>query len=65
MTIRTSGVDAALAYLRDHADEHLAGLDEFLRIESVSADPERKDQVRRTAQWVADELTRIGASTRS
>ncbi|HEY8177272.1 MAG TPA: dipeptidase, partial [Candidatus Limnocylindria bacterium] len=60
MTIRTSGVDAALAYLRDRADEHLAGLDEFLRIESVSADPERKDQVRRTAQWVADELTRIG-----
>ena len=60
MTIQTRGVDAALAYLRDHADEHLAGLDEFLRIESVSADPERKDQVRRTAQWVADELTRIG-----
>ena len=60
MTIQTRGVDAALAYLRDHADEHRAGLDEFLRIESVSADPARKDEVRRTAQWVADELTRIG-----
>jgi acetylornithine deacetylase/succinyl-diaminopimelate desuccinylase-like protein len=61
MTIRTRGVDAALAYLREHADEHMAGLDEFLRIESVSADAERKDEVRRTAEWVADELTRIGA----
>jgi acetylornithine deacetylase/succinyl-diaminopimelate desuccinylase-like protein len=61
MTTTTRGVDAALAYLGDHADEHLAGLDEFLRIESVSADPERKGEVRRTAQWVADELTRIGA----
>jgi acetylornithine deacetylase/succinyl-diaminopimelate desuccinylase-like protein len=61
MTIETRGVDAALAYLREHADEHLAGLDAFLRIESVSADPERKGEVRRTAQWVADELTRIGA----
>jgi acetylornithine deacetylase/succinyl-diaminopimelate desuccinylase-like protein len=60
MTVETRGVDAALAYLREHGDEHLRGLDEFLRIESVSADPDRRDEVRRTAQWVADELTRIG-----
>ena len=38
MTVKTRGVDAALAYLREHAEEHRAGLDEFLRIESVSAD---------------------------
>ena len=61
MTTTRQGVDAALAYLRDHADEHLKGLDDFLRIESVSADPEKKAEVRRTAQWVANELTRIGA----
>jgi acetylornithine deacetylase/succinyl-diaminopimelate desuccinylase-like protein len=61
MTTTKQGVGAALAYLRDHADEHLKGLDEFLRLESVSADPEKKGEVRRTAQWVADELTRIGA----
>jgi acetylornithine deacetylase/succinyl-diaminopimelate desuccinylase-like protein len=61
MTIETREVEAALAYLQDHADEHLKGLDEFLRLESVSADPERKAEMRRTAQWVADELTRIGA----
>src|SRR5574338_1693766 len=60
MTTTTSGVDAALAYLREHADEHLNGLDEFLRLESCSADPARKAEVRRTAEWVADELTRIG-----
>jgi acetylornithine deacetylase/succinyl-diaminopimelate desuccinylase-like protein len=60
MTTTTSGVDAALGYLRDRADEHLKGLDDFLRLESVSADPERKSEVERTAQWVADELTRIG-----
>jgi acetylornithine deacetylase/succinyl-diaminopimelate desuccinylase-like protein len=61
MTTTAQGVDAALAYLRDRADEHLKGLDDFLRIESVSADPAKKAEVRRTAQWVADELTRIGA----
>jgi acetylornithine deacetylase/succinyl-diaminopimelate desuccinylase-like protein len=54
-------IDTALAYLREHADEHLAGLDDFLRIPSVSADPERRGEVRRAAQWIADELTRIGA----
>ena len=43
MTIETRGVDAALAYLRDHADENMRGLDEFLRIESVSADPGRRE----------------------
>ncbi|MGH2454785.1 MAG: dipeptidase [Candidatus Limnocylindria bacterium] len=61
MTTTVRGVDAALAYLREHAEDHLRGLDEFLRIESVSADPDRRGEVRRTAQWVADELTRIGA----
>ncbi len=50
----------ALAYLREHAEEHLRGLDEFLRMESVSADPDRRDDVRRTAQWIADAFTAIG-----
>jgi acetylornithine deacetylase/succinyl-diaminopimelate desuccinylase-like protein len=63
MTIPTdaaTGTDAALAYLREHRDEHRAQLDDLLRIESVSADPERDDEVRRAAQWIADELTRLG-----
>jgi acetylornithine deacetylase/succinyl-diaminopimelate desuccinylase-like protein len=54
-------LETALAYLRDHAEEHLAGIDEFLRIPSVSADPERRGDVRRAADWIANELTRIGA----
>jgi acetylornithine deacetylase/succinyl-diaminopimelate desuccinylase-like protein len=55
-----AATDAALAHLGDHDAEHLAQLDDLLRIPSVSADPERKDDVRRAAQWIADELTRIG-----
>jgi acetylornithine deacetylase/succinyl-diaminopimelate desuccinylase-like protein len=55
-----SAVDAATAYLREHDAEHLAQFDEFLRIESVSADPERAGEVRRAAQWIVDELTRLG-----
>ena len=53
-------VDAAVAHLREHDAAHLAQLDEFLRIESVSADPARSDEVRRAAQWIVDELTSLG-----
>jgi acetylornithine deacetylase/succinyl-diaminopimelate desuccinylase-like protein len=61
MTAQTdTGLAGALDFLGEHADEHLAQLDDFLRIESVSADPARNDEVRRTAQWIVDELTRIG-----
>ena len=54
----------AIEYLREHDAEHLAQLDEFLSIESVSADPERAGEVRRTAQWIVDEMTRIGVEPR-
>jgi len=59
-TDTASATEAALAYLREHADEHLRQLDEFLAIESVSADHERRGEVRRAAQWIVDELTRLG-----
>lgn len=59
-TDTTAATEAALAHLRDHDAEHLAQLDDFLRIESVSADPDRKGEVRRAAEWIVAELTRIG-----
>jgi acetylornithine deacetylase/succinyl-diaminopimelate desuccinylase-like protein len=59
-TDTSAATAAALAHLREHQDEHLAQLDEFLAIESVSADPDRQDDVRRTAQWIVGELTRLG-----
>jgi acetylornithine deacetylase/succinyl-diaminopimelate desuccinylase-like protein len=59
-TTDSAAIDAAVAHLREHETEHLAELDEFLRIESVSADPGRDAEVRRAAQWIVDELTRLG-----
>jgi acetylornithine deacetylase/succinyl-diaminopimelate desuccinylase-like protein len=38
----------------------LEELSELLRIESVSADPERKDDVRRAAEWVRDFVRNAG-----
>jgi acetylornithine deacetylase/succinyl-diaminopimelate desuccinylase-like protein len=37
-------------------------LSELLRIPSISADPERKDDVRRAAGWVAEYVDRMGGS---
>ena len=59
-TDTATATEAAVAYLREHDAEHLAQLDEFLRIQSISADPDHGDDVRRTARWIVDELTRIG-----
>ena len=56
----SAAVEAAVSYLREHDAEHLTQLDEFLRIESVSADPGRDGDVRRAAQWIVDELARLG-----
>lgn len=51
------------AELDQNVDSHVTELIELLRIPSVSTDPERKDDVRRAAQWVADRLTRAGVPT--
>jgi acetylornithine deacetylase/succinyl-diaminopimelate desuccinylase-like protein len=53
-------VDAALAVLRDNDAALFRQLDEFLALESVSADPTHDGDVRRTAEWVRDELSAIG-----
>ena len=56
----TDGVDAALGHLRATREQALHQLDEFLRIESVSADPARNEEVRHAAQWIMFQLATIG-----
>lgn len=47
-------------YLRDHQDRFLEQLKESLRIPSVSAQPQHKDDVRRCAEHMVAHLKRIG-----
>ncbi len=47
-------------YLQENEPRYTDELLDFLRIPSVSALPERVDDVRRAAQWVADRLTAAG-----
>jgi len=51
---------SAVIYARDNQQRFLGELKDLLRIPSVSTLPEHKDDVRRAAQFVADEMKRIG-----
>jgi acetylornithine deacetylase/succinyl-diaminopimelate desuccinylase-like protein len=60
----TSTHDGAVRqYCQDNADAFLADLVEWLRIPSVSADPDRAGEVRRSAEWLAAAFTRAGFPT--
>jgi len=48
------------SYFRKHREEHLAQLQEFLRIPSISALSAHRQDVRRAAEWLQAELKRIG-----
>ncbi|MET8679181.1 M20/M25/M40 family metallo-hydrolase [Streptomyces sp. NPDC004647] len=51
---------AVRAYIDDHRAAFLEDLAEWLRIPSVSADPSRAADVRRSAEWLAAKLTGTG-----
>jgi acetylornithine deacetylase/succinyl-diaminopimelate desuccinylase-like protein len=51
---------AAVAFAKDHGERFVEELKELLRIPSVSTDLARRADTRRAAQFVADELTRMG-----
>ena len=50
----------AIDFARQNQQRFLDELKALLRIPSVSTDPEHRDDVRRTARHIADELQRIG-----
>ncbi|MDI3389247.1 dipeptidase [Streptomyces sp. B-S-A8] len=54
---------AVRAYIEEHRAAFLDDLAEWLRIPSVSAQPEHADDVRRSAHWLADKLKHTGFPT--
>jgi len=50
----------ALNYAQEHKDQILDELIEFVRIPSVSTDPEKKTEMQRAAQWVANQMHSLG-----
>ena len=56
-------MDAALSYARDHADRFVEELKAWLRIPSISTDPEYAPQTRQAATWLAETLRDAGVQT--
>jgi acetylornithine deacetylase/succinyl-diaminopimelate desuccinylase-like protein len=50
----------ARAYVESHAREFIDDLKQWLAIPSISADPEHRKDVRRSAEWLAAHLSNIG-----
>src|ERR1039457_1034744 len=55
--------NAVRAYVEAHKDEFVAQLSEWIRIPSVWTDPERRDDVQRSAEWFADAAKAVGFPT--
>ncbi|MBK8901116.1 MAG: dipeptidase [Anaerolineaceae bacterium] len=49
-----------ITYAREHQADYLAELIDFLRIPSISTQPERKAETAAAAQWLADKLAQAG-----
>ncbi len=60
MTMSTATDQAFEDFLAAHADERLESYKELIRIPSVSALPVHAADCRRTAEWIAADLERIG-----
>lgn len=52
--------DAVRGYIDEHSGEFFTALKQWLTIPSISADPDRSGDVRRSAQWLADHLRQTG-----
>lgn len=58
-----AALDQALTYARTRRDDHLNQFKEILHIPSISTLPEHRDDVRRMALWIVDELRNLGMTT--
>lgn len=47
-------------YVDEHIEEFIADLEAFLRIPSISTEPDHKPDVQRAGKWLVDEFNRIG-----
>jgi acetylornithine deacetylase/succinyl-diaminopimelate desuccinylase-like protein len=55
-----NNADSIHAFVDAHRDQWLEEVNEFLRIPSVSTDPDRADRVVAAADWLADKLREAG-----
>ncbi len=52
-----------IEYIQENHDRYIGELNEFLRIPSVSTDPEHKEDVKTAAEFVGKQLQEAGMTT--
>jgi acetylornithine deacetylase/succinyl-diaminopimelate desuccinylase-like protein len=53
-------MEKTVDFINVNRDRYVDELKQYLAIPSISALPQHKDDVRRCAEWTADEMRRIG-----
>ena len=53
-------MEKILSYIESNHERYLAELKELIAIPSVSSQTERKPEMRRTAEWLKNHMTKIG-----
>ncbi|MCX8054527.1 MAG: dipeptidase [Ignavibacteria bacterium] len=53
-------MEELLNFIECNQEKHLEQLKEFLKLKSISSEPEYKEEVRRTAMWLKIHLSKIG-----
>ncbi len=56
-------MEKALSYTDQHFNQFVDELKDFLRIPSVSTDPNHAGDVRKAAEWLADHMRALGIGT--
>src|SRR5690606_9672118 len=56
----TAALEAALRHVASGEERYLADLIDYVRIPSVSTDPDRRDDVAAAARWTEERLRRAG-----
>lgn len=59
-----AGIDAVLKSIDDNIDTAVSNLFDLLRIPSISTDPAYRDDCRKAAEWLVDDLHSIGFQAR-
>ena len=55
-----ASLDSALSFVRNNHERQLSELNDLLRIPGISTQAEHKDDLLRTADWLAGHMQRIG-----
>jgi acetylornithine deacetylase/succinyl-diaminopimelate desuccinylase-like protein len=58
-----SPVDSVITYIQSHRQAFEDELAALLRVASVSADSRQRGEVRRAAEWIADQFKKLGLAT--